>query len=273
MTKASTLNHVGLTVTDIDQAIAFYTRILGFEHIAGPLDILPDDTHFGRLAIDVLDDRLKSGKFAHLVGENGAGLELFSFDDPEAGRREEMQYWKNGLYHMAVTTDDIDSMIKGIERSGGRRRTATWEIFPGSGRYLAYAEDPFGNPLELYTHDYRDTWRLAAEDQTVSTDDDPVTLVVELRAKEGAAADVFALTKALFPKALSEPTAKSIDLFEDPSDPQRLLLIEKWGSGAYVTSDAHTKSDHMSAYFEALTPLLADEPRWSVWSHEERHAA
>lgn len=269
---AQSVNHVGITVTDINQGIAFYRDALGYRLIAGPLDIVPDQSHFGQLAKDILGERLKRGQFAHLVGANGVGLELFAFDDAEAGPRDAMEFWKNGFYHIALSTDDIDAAIDWIEQNGGRRRTATWEIFPGAGRHLAYAEDPFGNPLELYDHDYEDTWALAAQDEREKAGD-PVTLVVELTAKPETRDEVAALTRAVMPKAMDEPTGRSIELMEDRADPSKIMLIEKWGSKAYVTSDAHLKSNHMQEYFAALQPLLAEPPRWSVWSLAERIGA
>ncbi|MEM9073813.1 MAG: VOC family protein [Myxococcota bacterium] len=154
----ASINHIGVTVDNIEKGISFYSEVLGYRLLAGPLDIVPDDSHFGRMAIDILGSRLKAGKFAHLVDNNGVGLELFSFDDPDAGPRKKMEYWKNGIFHIAVTTTDIDGLIAAIEEAGGRRRTKTWEIFPGGGRFLAYAEDPFGNAIELYTHRYEETW-------------------------------------------------------------------------------------------------------------------
>ncbi|MEM9567890.1 MAG: VOC family protein [Cyanobacteria bacterium P01_E01_bin.34] len=270
---ASSFNHVGITLDNIEHGIDFYTRALGFRLIVGPLDIVPDDSHFGLLATDILGARLKRGQFAHLVGLNGVGLELFSFEDPEAGPRGEMEYWKNGFYHIALTTSDIDGMIARIEEAGGRRRTDTWEIFPGAGRYLAYAEDPFGNPIELYTHSYENTWSLAVQNAVETPDDGPVTLVVELNAKPDTISEALALTQNVIPNVLKEPSVQTIELFEDPSNPTRMLLIERWSSRAYVTSKAHTDNAHMSSYFSQIAPLLTDPPRWSVWKQNKQYIA
>ncbi|MEL6579631.1 MAG: VOC family protein [Cyanobacteria bacterium J06621_12] len=154
-----TINHIGLTVTDLDKAIAWYQEILGYRLILGPLDLVPDDTHFGRMARDILGSRLKRGRFAHLATGNGVGLELFEFDDPEAGQRENsMEYWKNGYYHIAITDPDVAQLAEQIVVSGGKQRTKVWEIFPDSGYYLVYCEDPWGNVIEIYSHSYEMTW-------------------------------------------------------------------------------------------------------------------
>ncbi|MEM8809679.1 MAG: VOC family protein [Cyanobacteria bacterium P01_G01_bin.38] len=154
-----TINHIGLTVSDLDKAINWYQEILGYRLILGPLDILPDDTHFGQLAKDLLGDRLCHGRFAHLATGNQVGLELFEFGDPEAGPRSgEMEYWKNGYFHICITDPDIEGLAKRIVASGGKQRSQVWEIFPGSERYLVYTEDPWGNVIEIYSHSYELTW-------------------------------------------------------------------------------------------------------------------
>ncbi|MEM6499717.1 MAG: VOC family protein [Pseudomonadota bacterium] len=237
------VNHIGVTVDDIDRGIAFYIEALGYRLIAGPLEIVPDNSHFGQLARDVLGLRLTRGQFAHLFGTNGIGLELFSFEDPDAGRRDEVEYWKNRFYHIALTAPDIDIAIARIEAAGGRRRTNTWETFPGAGRYLAYAEDPFGNPIEISKQNYESTWVLAAVTQAAQTDieekDGPVTFVVELKARAKHPALSRELTKAVIPSALSEPSAQNIELFSAPLNPTRILLIQEWGTqqGAPVQID------------------------------------
>ncbi|MGD1861983.1 MAG: VOC family protein [Leptolyngbyaceae cyanobacterium] len=153
------INHIGLTVSDLDSAIAWYQDVLGYRLLLGPLDILPDDTHFGHLAKDLLGDRLRRGRFAHLTTGNQVGLELFEFDDPEAGSGTgEMEYWKNGYFHVCITDPNIMDLAEHIVAQGGKRRTKIWEIFPGSERYLVYMEDPWGNVIEIYSHSYELTW-------------------------------------------------------------------------------------------------------------------
>ncbi|MEL7003468.1 MAG: VOC family protein [Bacteroidota bacterium] len=162
--KSIAVNHIGLTVQEIEKAIEWYGKIFGAKLIIGPLDITPDDSHFGRLAVDLLGGRLRSGKFAHLITENGVGLELFEFDDPEAGSRvDNMEYWKNGIFHFCVTHPEPQTLADEIVANGGKQRTENWEIFPGSERRLIYTEDPWGNIIEIYSHTYEETWSYALQ--------------------------------------------------------------------------------------------------------------
>ena len=154
-----TINHIGLTVTNLDDAIAWYQKVLGYHLILGPLEIVPDDSHFGKLARDLLGARLKKGRFAHLTTGNQVGLELFEFDDREVGKREnDLEYWKNGYFHICVTDPNVTGLTQKIVEHGGKQRTEIWEIFPGSGYYLVYCQDPWGNVIEIYSHSYELTW-------------------------------------------------------------------------------------------------------------------
>ncbi len=162
--EAVAMNHLGITVTDIDAAVKWYKDVLGFEHIIGPLDLVPDDSHAGKLAYDILGPRLKKGQFAHMKASNGVGLEIFSFDDEDAGPKEDnFEYWKNGIFHFAVTHSNPSELAAKIVKNGGKKRTEDWEIFPGSGRMLTYTQDPWGNIIEIYNYSYADTWAFILE--------------------------------------------------------------------------------------------------------------
>ncbi len=147
------VTHVGLTVSDIDHAIAWYGKVLGYRLFFGPIDFAADDSHFGRLATDILGPAFKSGKLAHLASANQVGIELFQFVDPETIRPDDsMQYWKTGYFHICIIDPDPEALAQKIVDEGGRQRTAVWEIFPESGYLLVYCEDPFGNVIEVYSH-------------------------------------------------------------------------------------------------------------------------
>ena len=50
------LTHVGVTVTDLDKAVRWYREILGFHVIAGPAELVGDDSPFGQ-TIGISDRR------------------------------------------------------------------------------------------------------------------------------------------------------------------------------------------------------------------------
>ena len=89
MTRPVPIHHVGATVPDIDAAIDWYTRIMGFRLISGPFDLKPDPKG-GDQASDVLGPKLKHLRIAHMATGNGVGFELFQPIDPPFEPREHM---------------------------------------------------------------------------------------------------------------------------------------------------------------------------------------
>ena len=129
---AHCFNHVGVSVPDIDAAIAWYGRIFGFTVIMAPAEVRRDGSHFGDLAADICGPRFGGMKIAHMVTGDGVGFELFEFLEPKPERREDtMEYWKNGFFHIAITDPDVDAKVREITENGGRQRSEIWELFPG----------------------------------------------------------------------------------------------------------------------------------------------
>ena len=155
MTPAHCLNHVGVSVPDIDAAIAWYRQVFGFVLIAEPALVERDGSHIGDAASDICGSRFQGMKIAHMVTGDGVGFELFQFLEPAHERREDtMEYWKNGFFHIAITHPDVDAKVEEVVAAGGSKRSEVWELFPGEGIKVCYCEDPYGNVLELISHRY-----------------------------------------------------------------------------------------------------------------------
>jgi catechol 2,3-dioxygenase-like lactoylglutathione lyase family enzyme len=152
------LAHVGLTVPDIDRAIAWYRDVLGFDVLVGPVTVTADGTHGGRCAAEVFGSRFGAMRQAHLVAGNGVGLELFEFAEPPTGTPAGFRYWDVGLFHLCVRDPDVDGLADRIAATGGRRRTATHASFPGEPYRWCYCEDPFGNVVEVYSHSHEQVY-------------------------------------------------------------------------------------------------------------------
>ncbi len=152
---AHCFNHVGVSVPDINAAIAWYQKLFGFTLIAEPAEVLPDGSHFGNLSSNICGDRYRGMKIAHMVTGDGSGFELFEFIGPAPERRADtMEYWKNGFFHIAITAPDVPAKVAEIEANGGLKRSDIWELFPGEGIHVCYCEDPFGNVIEIISHRY-----------------------------------------------------------------------------------------------------------------------
>ena len=161
MTKLATpraLNHIGITVSDIQKAISWYEDVLGFRRIMGPRRLEANLEATGESG-HVLGPRFRRALQAHLVTANGVGLELFQFLDPHTETPDEnMEYWKQGYWHLCFTDPDIEGLVSRIVETGGRQRSDIFDFVPGTDRKLCYCEDPFGNVIEIFSHSYEQTF-------------------------------------------------------------------------------------------------------------------
>jgi catechol 2,3-dioxygenase-like lactoylglutathione lyase family enzyme len=146
--------HVGMTVTDLDAAVAWYADVLGLEALGPPASVRAGEGHDGRLAAEVFGAGLGGFRQAHLAGANGTALELFQFLDPASERRARpFDFRSTGIFHVCLVARQIERTADRIAALGGRRRMErAAPIFPGEPYRTCYCEDPFGNVIELFTH-------------------------------------------------------------------------------------------------------------------------
>ena len=70
-----------------------------------------------------------------------------------------LEYWKTSFFDICITEPDLEKFTKKIVEGGGKQRSKIWELMPGKPYKIAYCEDPFGNIIEIYTHNYDEVWR------------------------------------------------------------------------------------------------------------------
>jgi len=148
------MNHVGVTVPDIDAAIEWYVRVLGLELLEGPLhcDLT---TRGGDRRANVFGARWGGMKLAHLLTGNGAGLELFEFIEPRVVVPDEnFSYFQVGPHHLAFTVEDFQTSLQAILDNGGLQRSKVFDV--NDGEYICYCEDPWGNVVEIVSKSYAD---------------------------------------------------------------------------------------------------------------------
>lgn len=116
------LEHVNLTVSDLDRSIAFYGDLLDLSvRWKGPID----------------EERLG----AH-VGDDHSYLALFQAASPGTVDRD---YDRPGLNHFGFVVDDLDEARRRVEQLGATvHREANYE----PGRRI-YCLDPDGHEVEL----------------------------------------------------------------------------------------------------------------------------
>lgn len=147
-------NHVGINVTDIERAVAFYEQVIGANILVPPVEIVAGQGEPGERFSGLAGESFGRTQVAYLTTANGVGLELFEFTDPQTEAEPEVQdsllgrYWKPGVWHISVTVEDVDEFVALVEANGGARASETVETPPGSGYRLAFVADPFGMLIE-----------------------------------------------------------------------------------------------------------------------------
>ena len=134
-----TFSHIGLSVTDLEKAVKFYTEVFGFYVIMPPTEITEDDSAIGIMCNDVFGEGWGSFKIDLSTGDK-IGIELFEFpnaEDPE----NNFEYWKTGIFHFCIQDPDIESLAEKIVQHGGKQRMPVREYFPGEKPYrMVYCE-------------------------------------------------------------------------------------------------------------------------------------
>ena len=136
--------HTGFVVRDLDQAIDFYTNVMGLR-LAGRTE------RRGEFIDQVLAFRNAHIKGAFLDLGQGHQLELIQYLSPPSGpagiNRTDL-----GASHLAFVVQDIDQFYADMSPKGLRFNNSPASLHDEQGRLLRkalYARDPDGNWLEF----------------------------------------------------------------------------------------------------------------------------
>jgi len=149
------VNHIRISVSDLEKAIDFYREIFGFNIIKGPINIVSDTPGIGLICKNIFGPRFKEAKIVWLSSGNNIGLEILQFIDPKAElRSDNFEYWKSGFFHVCITNPNIGDLCNKISEKGGKLRADIQIINEAKQHKIAYCEDPFGNIIEIFTYSY-----------------------------------------------------------------------------------------------------------------------
>jgi catechol 2,3-dioxygenase-like lactoylglutathione lyase family enzyme len=145
------VEHIGLTVPDLEEATTFFAEAFGaqkiYDMISEPLSGPAIEKGLGVPQGAVIEAirMLRLG--------NGPNLELFTYSGVE--QRDPVVPSDYGLQHFCVYVDDIDAAAAQLEKAGGTLLSAPVELPGGDAgpgnRYL-YARTPWGGTVELVTY-------------------------------------------------------------------------------------------------------------------------
>ncbi len=154
------MNHIGIMVGDMDQAVEFYTKALGLKVVMGNTRVKEErETAIGRMCVAVFGEGFKGFNIAHLLTTDGIGVELFEMKERQ--QRHEVDFSRIGIFHFCLQTDDFQGVIERTQQLGGKVRMDIMRYHPeddSKQAKMVYLEDPFGNLFELYSHTYAETY-------------------------------------------------------------------------------------------------------------------
>jgi catechol 2,3-dioxygenase-like lactoylglutathione lyase family enzyme len=144
------VNHVGISVTDVDKSIDFYRDALGLTLFLDQIISGPDvDEHCN----------VKDGKFRMvlLIDAAGNAVELWGWLNPEPKARppERNQFTSVGIIELSLAVNDLDEVEKRLNANGYSFRDRLWvfgkgkDWFGGSYAKIRYVSDPDGVQVEL----------------------------------------------------------------------------------------------------------------------------
>ncbi|MDR4305939.1 VOC family protein [Chelatococcus sambhunathii] len=168
------VNHIGITVPDIEAAKVFLMEAFGGQLIYqsfGPLDPPRQGPEFER-AVGASPGTVVRAQAMVKIG-TGADIELFEMHGPE--QTQPVRASDFGITHFALYTDDIEASVARFEKAGGTPFTAPRAIpyatERGAGNRVCYGRTPWGTTMEFITtpdrmayHDQTDLRRWQDED-------------------------------------------------------------------------------------------------------------
>ncbi|GJM59620.1 MULTISPECIES: lactoylglutathione lyase family protein [Persicobacter] len=148
-------SHIGITVPDLDQAIKFYTEVMGWYLLMGPETVKEEnESAIGIMCIDVFGEGWETFRIAHLSTSDGVGFEMFEFPN-QPKTRGIFNPYQSGVFHFCVQDPDVEGLTEKIVAAGGKQRMPVRYYYPNEKPYrMVYVEDPFGNIFEIYSHSY-----------------------------------------------------------------------------------------------------------------------
>lgn len=127
MIKVKRLGHLLLGVSDLDVALDFYCRVLGFELVERE-----GDHHSGMAFLS--------------LGETGHTLDLIADENIDAVRRSV----NNPLRHFALQVDSPDDLRDAYFELIDHHNVAVFNAVDHVSQQSVYIHDPDGNVVEIY---------------------------------------------------------------------------------------------------------------------------
>jgi catechol 2,3-dioxygenase-like lactoylglutathione lyase family enzyme len=137
-------DHTGITVANLEQSLAFWRDVLGFElsHRAHQTESLAAEIT-GVAGAEIL--------LAILKTPTGHKIELLEYLAPAGRKKVEPKPCDVGSVHIALTVDDLDAVLSAIAPFGWKvsGEPQTLQTGPNAGRRVVYVRDADGTTIEF----------------------------------------------------------------------------------------------------------------------------
>jgi glyoxylase I family protein len=147
----SRVDHIGITVPDLDQAREFFEDVLGFEYLyrLGPLR--DDEGEWMTEHLNVHPRAVSPRIYFFRLGGQ-AVLEVFEYESPDQ-RKEVPRNSDIGGHHLALYVDDLDAAVAELRARGVQvLGEPTASQGPHEGQRWVYFLAPWGLQCELVSY-------------------------------------------------------------------------------------------------------------------------
>jgi catechol 2,3-dioxygenase-like lactoylglutathione lyase family enzyme len=144
------MEHVGITVPDIDEACDFFTRILGAEVLFTAAKDFRGEGDWMHRHLNV-HPRAVIKEFRYVRLGNGTNLEVFQYSSPDQRTDGPLKNSDIGGHHMAFYVDDMDAAITFLRENGVQvlGEPTSYTDGPNLGLTWCYFLAPWGLQLEV----------------------------------------------------------------------------------------------------------------------------
>ena len=146
------MDHVGITVPDLKQAVGFLTDVLGCAAPAYTVGPFKFDDDWMQVHLNV-DPRAEIAQLAMLRCGNGSNVEVFQYNAAGAGQTEPRNSDVGG-HHLAFYVEDMATAVaylksKGVKLLGD---PTPFQQGPIGGETINYFLTPWGMQMELVSY-------------------------------------------------------------------------------------------------------------------------
>ncbi len=146
------LDHIGLTVPNLDQGVGFFRDVLGCVEVLRFGPYRDDEGTFMQDLVNV-DPRAVLEQAARMRCGQGSNIELFQYSAPDQNKQMPRNSDYGG-YHLGIYVADIQAAVDKAKAAGLKTFMGPFKIEqgPNAGESINYILSPWGMHVELVSY-------------------------------------------------------------------------------------------------------------------------